>query len=85
MTAACASTAASAAGRGRRPAGGFGPVRRRGKNGKLNRMLGAFTLRTGDFRFLVHDDAFVVLAAIVADVFVDWHSVLILTYQGIWR
>lgn len=73
MATACAATTTAATGGRGRTAGSFGAVGRRGKDGKLDRVLAALTLRAGDFRSLVHDDALVVLAAVVADVFVDGH------------
>jgi hypothetical protein len=38
-------------------------------------VLAALTLRASHFRLLVHHDALVMLAAIVANVFVNWHEV----------
>jgi hypothetical protein len=56
-------------------AGAFGgfAIGRRCENGKLNGFLGALALWARDDRGLVHDDALVALAAIVAKVFVDGH------------
>jgi hypothetical protein len=52
----------------------------RGENGELDRFPGAFALGASDNREFVHHETLVALAAIVAKVFVDWHS-LFLVYQ----
>jgi hypothetical protein len=69
-TAATTSTA-SAGGR----SGSFGRTASHGgaENRKLNRILLACALGTGDFLLLVDDDLLEVHFAIVANVFVNWH------------
>lgn len=74
VLAAAGAAAASAAGRLRKTAGRLAAVGRRGENGKLNRVPRARALRARDFGVSVHHDALVVLAAIIANVFVDRHS-----------
>jgi hypothetical protein len=48
-------------------------ISRRGEHRKLHRLLPAFALRASHLGALVHDDALVSLAAIVAKVFVNRH------------
>ena len=77
LVAASGTTAATAAARrGRTATRSFCAVCRCRENGELNCVLATIAFRAGHFGFLVKDDALVVLAAIVADVFVDWHKYL---------
>lgn len=77
LVAAAGTTAAASAARRRRTATrSFCAVCRCRENGELNCVLATIAFRAGHFGFLVKDDALVVLAAIVADVFVDWHKYL---------
>lgn len=75
LVAAAGTTAAASAAR-RTATRSFCAVCRRRENGELNCVLATIAFRAGHFGFLVKDDALVVLAAIVADVFVDWHKYL---------
>lgn len=77
LVAAAGTTAATAAARrGRTATRSFCAVCRRRENGELNCVLATIAFRAGHLGFLVKDDALVVLAAMVADVFVDWHKYL---------
>ena len=70
--AATATTAATAAAPTREPRSrGFGAVGRSGENGELDGVLRARAFRARDGRALIHHDALVALAAIVANVFVN--------------
>ena len=82
MTAAAPAAATGAAGTGHRAgcgaggraAVGFRAVGGRSEDRKLDGVFPAFALRADDGLLLVHDDAFVVSAAVVADIFVDRHQ-----------
>ena len=75
MTAAAATAAGAAAARraGRRLGGAAGY--RGAEDGKLDGGFFGGALGAGDFLLAVDDDFFELGFAVVADVFVDWHSV----------
>jgi hypothetical protein len=49
-------------------------IRRGGENRKLDRVLSARAFRARDGRVFIHHDLFVVLSAVITDIFVDWHT-----------
>jgi hypothetical protein len=58
---------------GRCSSTGLVSVRRRGEDRELQRTARARTFRAGDRLILMHDDAFIALAAVIADILINRH------------
>lgn len=80
---AAAGAAAATPTAGTRAGRGFVAIGGRGENRQLQRLLPALAFRARNRGLPIHNQALVVLAAIVTNVFVDRHNLPSLSYQGI--